>query len=211
MNNLAKNLTELRKKNNLTQDDVAQKVFLSRQAVSKWERGESDPDTDSLIVLSRIYGISIDEMICSNDINACAAKLSEAEGANELKKRHKKQLIKRMAIWALCLFGFYALICGIIQTSLFMAADKIWLIWFSLPVVPLLAFAAHFRYEIGLHRLMFFLNMPFISAIIFMLMLSTENPNGAWIAFLLIPAWYILALIVYFTVKSKATKSCKTK
>ena len=59
----ANRLVELRKKNNLSQEELAEKLGVSRQAVSKWERSEASPDTDNLIALAEIYGMSLDELI----------------------------------------------------------------------------------------------------------------------------------------------------
>ena len=56
-------LVTLRKQLGFSQEELAEKIGVSRQAVSKWERSESSPDTDNLIALSKIYGISIDEML----------------------------------------------------------------------------------------------------------------------------------------------------
>lgn len=62
-NKLGLNLQEIRKQNKLSQEALAEKLGVSRQAISKWERGESAPDTENLIALSRIYGVSIDELL----------------------------------------------------------------------------------------------------------------------------------------------------
>ena len=59
----ANRLVELRKKNNLSQEELAEKLGVSRQAISKWERSEASPDTDNLIALAEIYGMSLDELI----------------------------------------------------------------------------------------------------------------------------------------------------
>lgn len=58
----ANKLVELRKANNLSQEELAQHLNISRQAVSKWERAESSPDTDNLIALAKLYRISLDEL-----------------------------------------------------------------------------------------------------------------------------------------------------
>jgi len=59
----ASRLMQYRKKAGLSQEELADKLGVSRQAVSKWECAESSPDTDNLIALAKIYGISLDELI----------------------------------------------------------------------------------------------------------------------------------------------------
>lgn len=59
----ANRLYELRKQNGLSQEEVADKLGISRQAVSKWERAEASPDTDNLISLAKLYNISLDELL----------------------------------------------------------------------------------------------------------------------------------------------------
>ena len=60
---IANKLLNLRKTAGLSQEELAEKIGVSRQAVSKWERAESSPDTDNLIALSKIYKVSIDELL----------------------------------------------------------------------------------------------------------------------------------------------------
>ncbi|MCL2051408.1 MAG: helix-turn-helix domain-containing protein [Lachnospiraceae bacterium] len=64
---IANRLVNLRKSNNYSQEALAEKLGISRQAVSKWERAEASPDTDNLILLARLYGISLDELLYTND------------------------------------------------------------------------------------------------------------------------------------------------
>ena len=59
----ADRLTMLRKKRGYSQEQLAEKLGVSRQAVSKWERAEASPDTDNLIALAKIYEISLDELL----------------------------------------------------------------------------------------------------------------------------------------------------
>lgn len=60
---LGERLTQLRKAHNLSQEQLAEKLGVSRQAVSKWERDEAAPDTNNLIMLAKIYGVTIDELL----------------------------------------------------------------------------------------------------------------------------------------------------
>ncbi|MEG1613083.1 MAG: helix-turn-helix transcriptional regulator [Clostridia bacterium] len=60
---ISNRLFELRRKMGLSQEELSEKLMVSRQAVSKWERGEASPDTDNLIALAKLYGISVDELL----------------------------------------------------------------------------------------------------------------------------------------------------
>ena len=60
---LGDKLFELRKREGLSQEALAERLGVSRQAVSKWECGESLPDTDNLITISKLFGVSLDELV----------------------------------------------------------------------------------------------------------------------------------------------------
>ncbi|MDE7099413.1 MAG: helix-turn-helix domain-containing protein [Ruminococcus sp.] len=57
------NLKILRKQKGLTQEEIAEKLGVSRQAVAKWERGDTMPDIESCIKLADIYGITVDLLV----------------------------------------------------------------------------------------------------------------------------------------------------
>lgn len=81
---IANRLVELRKKHGLSQEELANKLGISRQAVSKWERAESSPDTDNLICLAKLYGVSLDELLdCDKDID----EIAEEKRKDEKEKR----------------------------------------------------------------------------------------------------------------------------
>lgn len=63
----AKRLYEYRKAHGYSQEELAAKIGVSRQAISKWERSESSPDTDNLIALAKLYGISLDTLLMGED------------------------------------------------------------------------------------------------------------------------------------------------
>ena len=64
---IANRLVKLRKEKGLSQEELADKLGLSRQAVSKWERAEASPDTDNLICLAKLYGVSLDDLLNTDD------------------------------------------------------------------------------------------------------------------------------------------------
>lgn len=56
-------LLKLRTKHGLSQDQLAEKIFVTRQAVSRWETGETVPNTDTLKLLSKLYDVSINTLL----------------------------------------------------------------------------------------------------------------------------------------------------
>ena len=61
-NDIAQRLAEMRRSRGYSQEELAWKLGLSRQAISKWDRAESSPDTGNLLALSRVYGVTLDEL-----------------------------------------------------------------------------------------------------------------------------------------------------
>ena len=65
-------LQELRKSKGLTQEELAEALYVSRTAVSKWESGRGYPSIDSLKEISRFFGVTIDELICPQEMMTAA-------------------------------------------------------------------------------------------------------------------------------------------
>ena len=73
-------LKNLREKNNLTQEQIAERIMVTRQAVSRWETGETQPNTDTLKLLSREFDVSINTLLGSPRqliCQCCGMPLSE--------------------------------------------------------------------------------------------------------------------------------------
>ena len=80
-------LQELRKKKGLTQEELAEMLFVSRTAVSKWETGRGYPSIDSLKVIAGFYKVTIDELLSGDEL------LSIAESDGREKERHLCDLV----------------------------------------------------------------------------------------------------------------------
>ena len=65
--NIAKNIVLLRKAYNWKQSDLAEKLHYTDKAISKWERGESTPDVESLAEIARIFNVSVDFLFSDNN------------------------------------------------------------------------------------------------------------------------------------------------
>ena len=80
-------LQELRKQKGLTQEELAEVLFVSRTAVSKWESGRGYPNIDSLKAISKFYGVTIDELLSGDEL------LTIAEEDTKVKERTLRDLI----------------------------------------------------------------------------------------------------------------------
>lgn len=90
---IAERLIKLRKENGYSQEDLANALGLSRQAVSKWERAESSPDTDNLICLARLYNMSLDELL--NTSETTEEIIDNVKSKEEEQKEEEKQQMSR--------------------------------------------------------------------------------------------------------------------
>lgn len=94
---IANRLLELRKAHGLSQEQLADSLGISRQAVSKWERAEASPDTDNLICLAKLYNISLDSLLQieenNNDLDVSKEDNEVEEFTFEEKKEHRWEQI----------------------------------------------------------------------------------------------------------------------
>ena len=80
-------LQELRKQKGLTQEELAEKLFVSRTAVSKWESGRGYPSIESLKAISKFYAVTVDALLSGEEL------LSISEEDNRQKERHLRDLV----------------------------------------------------------------------------------------------------------------------
>lgn len=80
-------LQELRKQKEFTQEELAELLFVSRTAVSKWESGRGYPNIDSLKAISKLFSVTIDELLSGNEL------LSIAEEENKNKESSIRSLV----------------------------------------------------------------------------------------------------------------------
>ena len=99
-------LAELRNKKGLSQIAAAEALNVSRQAISRWETGASAPSTENLIELSRLYGVSMDELVNGGESGRTE---NEAESAAAASPRRTSRRL-RLAVIALALAALAAII-----------------------------------------------------------------------------------------------------
>ena len=107
---LGKQIYELRKKANLSQEQLAEKVGVSRQTISKWELGETAPDIKQAQVLSKVFGVSLDELTGNDTKEVIYEKVSNTEKLAGV-------IIKIIKIWGIIILA--CLIIAVIGIILF--------------------------------------------------------------------------------------------
>lgn len=207
---IGERLQTQRKKQGLSQEELADKLGVSRQAVSKWERGDASPDTDNLIALAKIYGCTIDELINGNaplkeDISVTASTDDTSAQNTEIREREKavdknEQELdedeledarlspkQKMIISIVC--GTSALVATLIYFILgyfFNLWHPAWIVFMLIPIAPSLADAIvkkqvkHFAFPV------------FIAALYILVGFLTNLWHPMWILFLTIPIYYVI-------------------
>ncbi|WEV67573.1 helix-turn-helix transcriptional regulator [Bifidobacterium sp. ESL0769] len=84
-------IREHREAMSLSQDDLASKIFVSRQTVSNWENGRTYPDVQNLLLLAKLFGITLDELV-KGDVE---------EMNNEIKRNREQMLLWFAVSWVL--------------------------------------------------------------------------------------------------------------
>ena len=92
MNIISKYLHFLRKSHNYTQDDLARKLGISRQAVSKWETGTAIPDLEVLLKISKLYNITINDIL---EPKVQPKKITDFEQISTVPEKELKEVLKQ--------------------------------------------------------------------------------------------------------------------
>ena len=93
-------LKELRKNRGLTQEELAQALFVSRTAISKWESGKGYPNIDSLKAISKYFSVSLDDLLSTDEI------ITIAEEDGKQKERHLRDLVFGLLDCSIAMFLF---------------------------------------------------------------------------------------------------------
>lgn len=210
-------LTELRKKAGYSQEDLADKIGVSRQAVSKWERGESSPDTDNLIELATLYGVSLDELVTGKIVRTERGEndgkdfsysddgytvslgkddisVSDGEGCERKydkaaweNKRAKEKKVNRIVT---SVFSLVAVITYLILGFCLKGGrgwSGFWVLFILIPVVSSFV-------EFAFYKRVAAINFPCIIVVVYAsigMFFSVWHPT--WVMFVSIPIFYIVA------------------
>ena len=127
---VAKNLTELRLLNNMTQMELAEKLNYSDKTISKWERAESSPDISVLVEIAELFGVTLDYLVKSENLEEKA----EENKTKEAKYNHRViNYLSEGAVWCVTILAF------IITSLVAKDATFQWLYFvYTLPVITII-------------------------------------------------------------------------
>ena len=203
-------LKKLRAENHLSQEKLAEKLGVSRQSVSKWEQGYAVPDTDNMQKLSKLYGLSVDELLsCGERQETPSAQTvsreqedipTEAAAAREPEKavQETEKPPKKKRSWLFYAYPavavFVTALLGVINSSLWKSS------WICILTIPVF-YTSIIAYE-KKNKLIFC--YPVVVLIVFFIggfHFGLWHP--LWILFLTIPIYYIGAAVSYKNKKHK--------
>lgn len=194
-------LKNLRTQNSLSQEKLAEKLGVSRQSVSKWEQGYALPDTDNMLKLSKLYGVSVDTLLnCGEPQSGYESQTAELSEISEKEKSasHTPQDVdagegknaRKKRGWFFAAYPFIAVLVtvllGVLNSSLWKTS------WIFLLTIPLF-YTAVIAFE-KKNALIFC--YPAAVTIIFLLggfYLDLWHP--LWVVFLTVPIYYIWAAL----------------
>lgn len=191
---LADRLVELRKEHKLSQEALAEKLGLSRQAISKWERAEASPDTDNLIALAELYGITLDHLLGNETVKSePQPQPVKTEKVLTEKQIKGKKHLKKAPLLFLVAIAIYAG-GGIILGAFWWA-----LMWILFPLVIGYTFSALSMYVENRKGLSILFStvaaILFAVALYIVLGIAFQLWGIAWIIFLAIPAYVYVSVI----------------
>ena len=181
---IAERLQKIRKEHGYSQEQLADELGVSRQAVSKWERGEASPDTDNLIALARLYSISVDNLLfdSSSEPAVIESMPTEEEEVKSGRRYHDN------------ITGVIAGVTVMLSTIAYFIMGGVWDLWhpgwivfLSIPVIPKFASAISER------DAKIFCFPVLVTGIYLLLGCVWGLWHPWWVVFLTIPIYYIIA------------------
>ncbi len=111
---IGEKILQLRKANNLTQEQLAERLDVTRQSISKWESGQAVPEIDKILALSEIFHVTTDSLLRPSELDELSLKTEILEKKQqELISETRKRQVKHFCILS-CL-GIYLIAIAIIM------------------------------------------------------------------------------------------------
>lgn len=181
---IANRLIKLRKENGYSQEQLADALNISRQAISKWERGEASPDTDNLIELAKLYGVSVDYLLGLDLKEEKEDPIEEVFTEEPKKKQNKFKVI-------------FDSIVGIGSVVLYVILGAVFGLWHPAWLIFLLIIPVDSVIEAISKRKVALFNYPvFVTCLYLFLGFQFDLWHPLWILFVTIPLFYVVAGLI---------------
>lgn len=188
---IANRLLAYRRAHGFSQEDLAEKIGVSRQAVSKWERAEAAPDTDNLIALAALYGVLIDELINGKGEPQIKSEQAPEEDEDATPKKTTIEGHLELEFEDGWLFAATSILCTIAYLVMGFCLPRGWacgwILFMLVPVIPTLVTA------IAKRKPSEFLFPVFVTGLYLVAGMCYGRWHPEWIIFLTIPIYYIIA------------------
>jgi transcriptional regulator with XRE-family HTH domain len=204
---IARNIIDLRRANNMTQLELAEKLNYTDKAVSKWERGESLPDISVLKAIADLFGVKIDYLVTVDHVEGVTEVLMSEDAVDEAARnaRHKQSnfrvitLISVLLVWLVATFAF--VMAKLIDAD----AVNHWLAFiYAIPItcIVLLVLTSVWKKKITTGVIISFLVWTLILSVYLSLLFLLHNPpKTLWLMFLIgIP---LQVLIIFWSIYRK--------
>lgn len=207
-------LQKLRKEHGYSQEQLADELGVTRQAVSKWERGEASPDTENLIALAKLYNISVDDVLFEKpqaeekaenkdggdigytdikdghiDFMDIKRRLENGEEVVIKGEKHTQDNRSHMNAAEGLVAGITVMVCCIayfLMGGIWGLWHPAWIIFFAIPVIPTIAGAIQKK------DAKVFCYPVLVTAIYLLLGCQWKLWHPWWVIFLTIPIYYIV-------------------
>lgn len=189
-------LYQYRRKSGLSQEELAAKLGVSRQAVSKWERGESSPDTDNLIAIANLYSVTLDELIngdstvkksTDDNLSSAPEELPSVPRIQNPVKRHSlyKDRARRLLKFP---FALIVLAVYVVLNLIIHMWHPLWIMFLFIPIYYHYAGACYTKTKKGY---LFALPIPEIVLLAYLVLSFATGLWGAMaVVFITIPIYY---------------------
>ncbi len=106
-------LVTLRKAKELTQEQLAEKLGISRQSVSKWESGQAVPELEKIVALSAVFDVTTDYLLKSSEIDDLSVKTEMLEKQQQqiLLREKRQQKIRECTLYGIVIYLVYFAVC----------------------------------------------------------------------------------------------------
>ena len=132
-------LSSLRKQRGMTQVELAEKLSISRQAVSRWERGTAEPSTENLICIGRLFDVSVDDLMDKNSAPQNVPTEQVEDRVASVSQETKKRRFSLLHVFAVasCVLAVCVIVLLIVLVRLLTERDQQELESDLVPIIPI--------------------------------------------------------------------------